>query len=447
MREMERGIIGSMLADSAVAWDLVDRLRPEMFQDEQCRMIYAACRDLLMSGAPLAINLISARLPDLDNATAILAVLLDGAEAGVVHDFVDEVTSRYKRRCAVTIADELQRAMASDTVDVDQIAADYQAKLSDLTVTSGDGISSLDDILASVIEKGKAAMETEFRPGMDTGLFSLDEILGLIMPGDLGAICGGPGDGKTSLAMQIALHVSKWRHVVVFEMEMPGDGLGRRILAGESGSSVQEISSGELDYLVLEKMLKAREDLKKRHLDIIDRPMSMSQIRTKCIALKKKRGLDLIVIDYLGLVKGSSPKLNKFERADEVCEQGKSLAKELNCAVIVLCQRTQESRRRDDPTPRLTDLEGGGALEKFGDWAVAIFRRDEWIKQTHLSGDIRKWRTDPEEKDPGGWYKKFSDCEGKAELCLLKRRSGPSSQKRIVRFDGRASKFLPLNGD
>jgi replicative DNA helicase len=146
----------------------------------------------------------------------------------------------------------------------------------------------------------------------------------------------------------------------------------------------------------------------------------------------------MFVIDHLKLVRHSNSRLNKFDRMEEVCIEAKGLAKELDAVCIILAQRTRESLKRDDATPLMTDIDGGGALEQQVDLALCLFRRDRWLLQRYLGGK-RPQREGERTKRVDDYF----SSEGKVEIHTLKRRRGQDGQMRQFRFNGAASRLDP----
>ena len=177
-------------------------------------------------------------------------------------------------------------------------------------------------------------------------------------------------------------------------------------------------------------MKAARDRLMGTRVYIDDRPkLAIEQIRDRCVQIKRRHGLGLAVLDHLRLVRTFTKTKDKFERMEYVTGELKALAKDLGIAFLVLSQVTRSSQRRDDPFPKITDLDGGGAAEQDADWALGLFRRDRWLRnQRPLDMDSKEGRE---------WADGMQRWKDRIEIKTLKRRRGSDGETREFGFDGR----------
>jgi replicative DNA helicase len=316
---------------------------------------------------------------------------------------------------------------------------DLENSVKDITVNSqAEPIKTLGQFVTSAMKRSSAAAKTGKSSGFDTGLSSLDEILGRIHGGDFGVIGARQGDAKTVLALQIARRADAYNiPAALFELEMQGEDLGRRVLAGESSSTVSQIEEGSYDMFAADELEAVRAALVDSKVYIDDRPkLRIDQIRDRCIALKRSKGLGMILVDHLRLVRANGRFANKFDRIEFITGEMKSLAKELDIAVVALSQVTRLSQRRDDPSPQLNDFDGGSSIEQDADWAVGMFRRDRWLK-TQRPYDIHS-------KEGQDWAEQYAKHRGKIEVRCLKRRRGDDGEMREFTFDGRRGMILEI---
>lgn len=241
-----------------------------------------------------------------------------------------------------------------------------------------------------------------------------------------------PGDGKTVIGSQLAMRAALFAPAIYFQLEMRDEDMARRALAGAAGLSVAEIEEGNYDFDAYTRLAEARDRIAGLKLAIDDRPkLRIDQIRDRCLALKRSHGLGFVVIDHLRLVRLGTKVRDKFERAEIITGELKALAKELGIAVVCLSQVTRASQRRDDPTPQRSDGDGGSSIEQDADWALALLRRDRWLKtQKPVGGSDREWDE---------WKSKFARAKGRIEITVLKRRRGEDGEMREFVFDGRGS--------
>lgn len=244
---------------------------------------------------------------------------------------------------------------------------------------------------------------------------------------------------NTIVGAQIAMHVAETSPVVYFQLEMQGDDMAARAGAGITNISVDEIEEGAPDFEAYTRLEEAQERLASLALYVDARPrLRLDQIRDRCVSLKRSRGLGLAVIDHLRLIRCTQKFNNKFDRAEFVTGELKAMAKDLQIAVIVLSQVTRASQRRDDPFPQLTDFDSGSSVEQDADWAMALFRRDQWLK-LNKPLDMSEGNREADK-----WLDDYKACKGQIEIGNLKRRRGEASGRRSFTFLGRQYKIAEL---
>lgn len=438
----ERVVIGRLLHSPSSFWLVSDVLQPFHFARPVHREIYGAIKDILTEGKKLSLTLIQARIGDEYSeggddglsTMALMTALLRDAENGDLEG-VEVLVDLWKRRAHL---EELRRAIKAaekpDEAHIDDLISEHGARLEDITLSGQTTpIRTIGEAAAEVMDYSAKAQTTGVLSGFDTGLPSLDEILGRINPTDLGAIIAARGDAKTVLAVQLGEHMQKRAPGILFELEMRDMDLASRALAGQTGHSVQEIESGQFDQWALQDLLSAKERLMQSRLYIDDRPkLSIEQIYDRCKALKRSKGIGWAIIDHFRLVRTSKRLSDKFERMEYVSGELKAMAKDLEIAVIVLSQRTRMSQRREDhPEPQLNDADGGGALEQDIDWGIGLFRRDRWLRPQ------KPYET--ESKEFRAWADKMTRHKDRIEIYNLKGRRVADGEMREFHFDGRGS--------
>ncbi len=437
----EKLLLGGLMRSETAFWQVADVIRPDHFSNSIHRQIYSVVRDICMEGKRISLTLLSARLPEEDDAgksmAAYLAVLLAGAEdSGSPIDYVEPIISAWARRKILEAATQLQEDVRSPKKAVADIISDASSKLLDVSHgAEPETEKPLSAVLDVAVRSAADAYQDETKvPGIDTGLPSLDEISGRMMPGDLIFLGGSQGDGKTAVATQIACHVAKKDTVLFFEGEMAAVDVGRRLLASESRMSVSMIEEGDFNSFEYERLVDAQRNLQGLKIIFDDRPkLRFGQVRARALAIHRSRGLGLMVIDHLRLIQADIKVKDIFERTEYVTGALKALAKELKVPILCLAQRTRGAQDRDDPTPRITDFWGGGSIEQDADGVIGVWRRDLWLKQ-------RRPR-ESEEKRYGDWVKDLENCRDVIEAICLKRRRGAAMEKRRFRWNGEATKL------
>ncbi len=284
--------------------------------------------------------------------------------------------------------------------------------------------------------------------GISTGLVDLDKKLGGLHPSDLLILAGRPSMGKTSLATNIAFNIAKAYKrgrlsdgsegtveggaVGFFSLEMSAEQLAARILSEASEVPSEQIRRGDMTEGEFRRFVEAAKALESCPIYIDDTPaLPISQVAARARRLKRTHGLDVLVIDYLQLLKGSS-KDNRVQEVSEITQGLKAIAKELNIPVIALSQLSRQVESRDDKRPQLSDLRESGSIEQDADVVMFVYR-DEYYKEREKPGDH-------ELDKMAAWQAIMEQVHGKAEVIIGKQRHGPIGSVELS-FEGRFTRF------
>lgn len=268
--------------------------------------------------------------------------------------------------------------------------------------------------------------------GISTGLEDMDKMLGGLHKSDLLILAGRPSMGKTSLATNIAFNIAKaYKHgtlndgtegaidggvVGFFSLEMSAEQLAGRILSEASEISSHKIRQGDMDEVEFRRFVQAAKDLESCPLFIDDTAaIPIAQLAARARRLKRSHGLDVLIIDYLQLVRGTSE--NRVQEIGEISMGLKAIAKELQIPVIALSQLSRQVESRDDKRPQLSDLRESGSIEQDADVVMFVYR-----------GEYYKEREKPEDSNMEAiaqWQDDMSNLHGKAEVIIGKQRHGP----------------------
>jgi len=268
--------------------------------------------------------------------------------------------------------------------------------------------------------------------GISTGLDDLDHKLGGLHKSDLLILAGRPSMGKTSLATNIAFNVAKAYKrgalpdgnegaieggvVGFFSLEMSAEQLAGRILAEASEISSHKIRQGDMTEGEFRRFVEAAKELEACPLYIDDTAaIPIAQLSARARRLKRTHGLDLLIVDYLQLVRGTSE--NRVQEIGEISMGLKAIAKELDIPVIALSQLSRQVESRDDKRPQLSDLRESGSIEQDADVVMFVYR-----------GEYYKEREKPGEENVeamAGWIEEMERLHAKAEVIIGKQRHGP----------------------
>jgi replicative DNA helicase len=285
--------------------------------------------------------------------------------------------------------------------------------------------------------------------GISTGLVDLDKKLGGLHPSDLLILAGRPSMGKTSLATNIAFNVAKAYKrgrlpdgsegaveggvVGFYSLEMSAEQLAARILSEASEVPSEQIRRGDMSEVEFRRFVEAAKSLEACPLYIDDTPaLPISQVAARARRLKRTHGLDVLMVDYLQLLKGTGRGENRVNEVSEITQGLKAIAKELHIPVIALSQLSRQVESREDKRPQLSDLRESGSIEQDADVVMFVYR-DEYYKEREKPGDH-------ELEKMAQWQSVMESVHGKAEVIIGKQRHGPIGSVDLS-FEGRFTRF------
>src|ERR1051326_4646481 len=291
--------------------------------------------------------------------------------------------------------------------------------------------------------------------GLATGLTDLDTRMGGLQPSDLIILAGRPGMGKSALASNIGYNIAKaWNgelrpdgHMATvnggivgfFSLEMSAEQLATRIIAEQTGIPSNKIRRGAIDEADFEKIKDVSIELQTLPFYVDETGgLSIGQLAARARRLKRQRGLDLLIVDYLQLLQGSSQRSseNRVQEITEITTRLKALAKELNIPILALSQLSRQVESRDDKRPQLSDLRESGSIEQDADVVMFVFR-EEYYHQ------MRK-PTEKNREKFAEWLAEGERVEGRAEVIIGKQRHGPTGTVEL-HFDGPIPPFTTLD--
>ena len=284
--------------------------------------------------------------------------------------------------------------------------------------------------------------------GISTGLVDLDKKLGGLHPSDLLILAGRPSMGKTSLATNIAFNIAKAHRrgrrpdgtdgtleggvVGFFSLEMSAEQLAARILSEASEVPSEQIRRGDMTEAEFRRFVEAAKALESCPLFIDDTPaLPISQVAARARRLKRTHGLDVLMVDYLQLLRGST-KENRVQEVSEITQGLKAIAKELDIPVIALSQLSRQVENREDKRPQLSDLRESGSIEQDADVVMFVFR-EEYYREREKPGDH-------DLEAMAKWQQVMEQVHGKAEVIIGKQRHGPIGSVELS-FEGRFTRF------
>ncbi len=464
--EAEQALLGAILVNNEAFYRVSDFLVAEHFYEPVHREIYEIVGKIIRAGKAATPITVKTYLPEQLTAEMSLPQYLArlAAEATTVinaGDYGQTVYDLAIRRSLIQIGEEMT-SVAYDA-DVEMTAPkqieEAEKSLFDLAEKGryDGGFQGFNQALTEAIKMaGEAYQRDGSLSGAATGLNDLDRLMGGLQKSDLIILAARPAMGKTSLATNIAFHVARnWKgeitpdghrkttdggQVAFFSLEMSAEQLATRILAEQAEISSSDIRRGNIHESQFARLVDVSNMLSTVPLYIDDTGgLAVSQLAARARRLKRQKGLDLIIIDYVQLLSGSSRKAseNRVQELTEITTTLKALAKELEVPIIALSQLSRQVENRDDKHPQLSDLRESGSIEQDADVVLFVYREEYYLKNK-----------EPKEGTPEHmkWQEEMDLVHGRAEVIIGKQRHGPTGTVQLS-FEAQFTRFGNLARD
>ena len=436
--EAEEALIGSLLIDGECIARIAPLLQPGDFYRERNRLCYDAAlalsnRNQAVDQTTLASELARTERLELAGGMAYLSHLVAITPTSVhAEDYAEIVSRTAAMRKLIAAGSRIAELGYNDTDDLDATLRQAEDALYAVrNTTQQRDFQSFRDIFDRYLQEQAMAADllTMADAPLMTGFSDLDELLGGVQRSDLVILAARPSVGKSTLALNMAMHNAKAGHTcAIFSLEMTADQLAMRALAAETGIDSHRIRLGLYTQSQEELMINAIGELSDLPIYIDDTPyQGMVEIRGKARRLDLDRGVDLIMVDYLQLVQGQhrGGPVNRVNEITEISRSLKVMAGELNTAVIACSQMSRMVENRPSHRPQLSDLRDSGSIEQDADVVAFIHREDLYTTE-------EEWA----QTRPGQEYPRNI-----AEIIVAKNRKGPTGSIRLefrdhlVRFD------------
>ena len=427
--EAEQSVIGAMIIDKEAIAKVSEKLVKEDFYRDGHKIIYETILDMFKDDMPVDTLTLVERLKSTD-------MLERAGGVSYISDLSTSMVSTANLTSYIKIVEEkslLRKLIRASTAiiedsynkqyDVYSIVDSAEKKIFDIAERKS---TSDFEPLSDVLERGFIEIERLFNnkgqiTGVGSGFVDLDSKTSGFQKGDMILIAARPSMGKTTFALNIAEHAAlkEGKSVVIFSLEMSKEQLAYKLLCSVANVDMLKLRKGDLDDSDWENIARATGPLSKAKIYIDDTAgMSIMEKRSKCRRLKIEHGIDLILIDYLQLMSGSSSAESRQQQVSEISRSIKALAKEMGCPIIALSQLSRAPEQRTDHRPMLSDLRESGSIEQDADLVMFLYRDEYYNKET-------------EEKNV-------------AECIVAKQRNGPVGTVKMA-FFGQLSKFGNLD--
>ena len=452
--EAEQSVIGSILLSNEIFDDINLIISSNNFYDPIHKKIYEALEKLIYGGMlanPITLkNYFEREKDELNIPEYLVKITKFSSSSRQAIEYSKLIFDLYVKRELIKISGEvIDLAKLNDlNFDGQKIIENYEKSLFDLA-EKGSFNSSLikfDEAMRQTIEMASNAYKNEEGiVGVPTGLKDLDDRLGGLHKSDLIIIAGRPSMGKTALATNIAFNAAKKfqetgdkTSVAFFSLEMSSEQLSTRILAEQSRIKSNDIRRGKISEEQFDKFIETSKDISELPLYIDETPaISVAALSNRARRIKRLYGLDLIVIDYIQLMKGTNNRDGRVQEISEITQGLKALAKELSVPVIALSQLSRAVEQRDEKKPLLSDLRESGSIEQDADVVMFVYR-----EAYYLQGKEPR----PATVEHAEWQAKMNEVSHLAEIIIGKQRHGPTGNI-MLEFEAMFTKFKDIQNN
>lgn len=425
--EAEQSVIGSMIIDKSAIVQVAERLEENDFYRDGHKIIFRAIFEMFKNDTAVDLLTLLEYLKSNDllekagGVTYITEVSSSVPTTANLSSYIKIVEEKSTLRKLIKASTSIIEDSYNKQGEVASVLDKAEKKIFDIAEKR---TSSDFEPLNVVLERGFLEIERLFNnrgeiTGVGSGIKDLDAKTSGFQKGDMVLIAARPSMGKTTFALNIAENAAlrEGKSVVIFSLEMSKEQLAYKLLCSEANVDMLKLRTGTLEDQDWENIARATGPLSKAKIYIDDTAgVSVMEMRSKCRKLKMEYGIDLILIDYLQLMSGSSSE-NRQQEVSEISRSIKALAKEMQCPVIALSQLSRAPEQRADHRPMLSDLRESGSIEQDADVVMFLYR-DEY-------------------------YNKESEDRGVAECIIAKQRNGPVGTVKMA-WLGQFSRFGDL---
>lgn len=416
--EAEQSVVGSMLLDRDAILTASERITGEDFYTKQYGVIFDAMVDLYNEGKPVDLITLQDRLksmdvpPEISSLEFVRDLITMVPTSANVKYYANIVYEKALMRRLIKVTEEIAGDCYTGHESLETILEKTEHDIFNLVQTRNTtDYVPIQNTVFDVIKKIEAAAKSNSNvTGIPTGFIDLDQKTSGLQPSDLILIAARPSMGKTAFVLNLAQYIAVRKNIptAIFSLEMSREQLVNRLLSMESFINSQSLRTGHLEDREWDKLVESSGTIASSSLIIDDTPgISISELRSKCRKYKLEHGLQLVIVDYLQLMSGSSRYSDsRQQEISDISRSLKALARELQVPVIALSQLSRACEARPDHRPMLSDLRESGAIEQDADVVMFLYR-DEY-------------------------YNKDSDAKGIAEVIIAKQRNGATGTVELI---------------
>ncbi|MFH1836606.1 MAG: replicative DNA helicase [Candidatus Omnitrophota bacterium] len=428
--EAEAAVLGAMLIDREAISQSIEHLEESAFYSEANKQIFQAIVDLYDNNEAVDIvTLVEAlkknnKLDTVGGPSYITDLANSIPTAANIEHYAKIVREKYLLRRLINTATQIVTESFEPSGEVEKLLDRAESLIFDITSTQKRAmqVSQMKDIVKESIETIDLLYQRkENITGIPTGFHDLDVKLAGLQRSDLVVLAGRPSMGKSALAISMLQHAGVVKKVpcVYFSLEMSKDQLAQRMLCSIAGVNAHKVRTGFFSQNDWPKLVTAAGKLSESPIFVDDTPgISVLELRAKARRLKGRHDIQLIIVDYLQLMRGASRLENRQQEISDISRSMKALARELDIPVIAISQLSRAVEQRQDKRPMLSDLRDSGAIEQDADVVMLILREE--------------------------YYNPTEENKGIAEIIVAKQRHGPVGTVKLA-FLPEYTKFSNLS--
>ncbi|MDD4980974.1 MAG: replicative DNA helicase [Candidatus Omnitrophica bacterium] len=415
--EAEMAVLGSTLIDEEAISVAIELLESDSFYKDTHRKIFQAISDLY--NANKAVDLItltdelrrSAILEEIGGVSYLTLLVNSVPTAANISHYVSIVKEKNILRTLINNATKIVSMCYESDGNVDEVLDSAEKCIFEVASKKPQGnFLHLKEIIKDSIETIDQLYQKKAHiTGVPTGYIDFDSKTSGLQPSDLIVVAGRPSMGKSALALGIAEYAGVIEKIPIafFSLEMSKEQLVQRMLCAHAKVDAHKVRTGYLSSADWPRLTAAAGKLSEAPIFIDDTPaISVMELRAKARRLKAHQDIQLIVLDYMQLMRGSAKIENRQQEISDISRSLKALARELNVPIVAISQLSRAVESRTDHRPQLSDLRESGAIEQDADVVVLILREE--------------------------YYNPTPDNEGIAEVIIAKQRNGPVGSVKLT---------------
>ncbi len=449
--EAEQSVIGSILLTNEIFDDVNIIVNNKNFFDPMHQRIFSAIEKLIFSGMlanPITLkNYFENEKDEINIPDYLVKITKFSTSSRQAIEYSKLIYDLFVKRELIKISENITDAAKLNDLNTDgqKLIETFEKSLFDLA-EKGSLSSSLvkfDEAMKMTIEMATSAYKNEEGiVGVPTGLTALDDRLGGLHKSDLVIIAGRPSMGKTALATNIAFNAAKKIQedgrkstIAFFSLEMSSEQLSTRIIAEQSRIKSNDIRRGKISEDQFDKFIETSKNISELPLYIDETPaISIAALSNRARRIKRLYGLDMVVVDYIQLMRAANFKDGRVQEISEITQGLKALAKELSVPVLALSQLSRAVEQRDEKKPQLSDLRESGSIEQDADVVMFVYREAYYLERKEPR---------PATVEHADWQNKMNEVSSFAEIIIGKQRHGPTGNV-MLEFEAMFTKFKDI---